>query len=649
MFKDIDKKYRYTGNDLGATYKKDKTVFKVWSPLADEAAVLLYHKCTDEKPYRRLPMTKSKEGVWSKVAHGDLNGVYYTYQINHDGLIEETIDIYAKTAGVNGIMGMVIDMEETNPAGWDSYEPIKLESYTDAVLYELHVRDFSIDKSGHFCYKGRFLAFVEKGLVNDAGDPVGIDHIKDLGVTHVHLMPCFDYQTVDEADYHRPQFNWGYDPMNFNVPEGSYSTNPFNGKTRVAEFKRLIHALHSAGIGVIMDVVYNHTYATADSCFTKTFPKYYYRQWEDTEYYANGSGCGNEVATERFMVRKYIVDSLVYWATEYKIDGFRFDLMGLYDKDTINIIYDTLHAINPNIIIYGEGWTGSDSALEYSKRAMKLNARHVPHAAFFSDDFRDTVKGNNFENGDRGYVNGTSGNEEYVKEVMCGRVKHPQIPNLENYAWTDTPQQTVNYVEAHDNLTLWDKLHYTNATEPTAVRIQMDKMAAAMVFLSQGIPFIQAGQEFLRSKPLPGGAYDHNSYNAPDIVNSIKWNRKSEFIDVYNYYKGLIALRKAHTAFRFPTRELIGKNMNFFSRLPQKVVGFSLTGDCSLEEIIVFLNPNNYDINLYAFGKYNVYADGDRAGTEPLYTVEGNYSVKAYSIIVLGRPYPENNNENNDK
>lgn len=649
MFKDIDKKYRYTGNDLGATYKKDKTVFKVWSPLADEAAVLLYHKCTDEKPYRRLPMTKSKEGVWSKVAHGDLNGVYYTYQINHDGLIEETIDIYAKTAGVNGIMGMVIDMEETNPAGWDSYEPIKLESYTDAVLYELHVRDFSIDKSGHFCYKGRFLAFVEKGLVNDAGDPVGIDHIKDLGVTHVHLMPCFDYQTVDEADYHRPQFNWGYDPMNFNVPEGSYSTNPFNGKTRVAEFKRLIHALHSAGIGVIMDVVYNHTYATADSCFTKTFPKYYYRQWEDTEYYANGSGCGNEVATERFMVRKYIVDSLVYWATEYKIDGFRFDLMGLYDKDTINIIYDTLHAINPNVIIYGEGWTGSDSALEYSKRAMKLNARHVPHAAFFSDDFRDTVKGNNFENGDRGYVNGTSGNEEYVKEVMCGRVKHPQIPNLENYAWTDTPQQTVNYVEAHDNLTLWDKLHYTNATEPTAVRIQMDKMAAAMVFLSQGIPFIQAGQEFLRSKPLPGGAYDHNSYNSPDIVNSIKWNRKSEFIDVYNYYKGLIALRKAHTAFRFPTRELIGKNMNFFSRLPQKVVGFSLTGDCSLEEIIVFLNPNNYDINLYAFGKYNVYADGDRAGTEPLYTVERDYSVKAYSIIVLGRPYPENNNENNDK
>ncbi|MBQ8569379.1 MAG: type I pullulanase [Oscillospiraceae bacterium] len=634
MFEEIDKKYVYEGDDLGAVYSKDKTIFKVWSPMADEAAVLLYHKCTDEKPYRRLPMTK-KKGVWSKVAYGDLNGVYYTYQINHDGLIEETIDIYAKTAGANGAMGMVINMEETNPAGWYSYKPVTLNSYTDAVLYELHVRDFSIDPSGHFCYRGRFMGFVERGLVNDAGDPVGIDHIKDLGVTHVHLMPCFDYQTVDETDYHRPQFNWGYDPMNYNVPEGSYSTNPFNGKVRVAEFKRLIHALHSQGIGVVMDVVYNHTYATSDSCFNKTFPKYFYRQWADTEYYANGSGCGNEVATERAMVRKYIIDSLCYWATEYKIDGFRFDLMGLYDNETINLIYERLHEINPNVILYGEGWTGSDSALAYERRAMKLNARHVPHAAFFSDDFRDTIKGNNFENGDRGYVNGASGNEDYVREVMCGRVAHPQIPNLTKYAWTDTPQQTVNYVEAHDNLTLWDKLHYSNATDPTEVRIQMDKMAAAAVFLSQGIPFIQAGQEFLRSKPLPGGAYDHNSYNAPDAINSIKWNRKSEFIQVYNYYKGLIAFRKAHSALRFPTRELIGEHMHFFDKLPQRVVGFSLTGDNLCEEIVVFLNPNNYEIKLHAFGKYDVCIDGKNAGAEPLYQVEGDYTVEPYSVMVL--------------
>lgn len=646
MFAEIDEKYKYDGDDLGAVYSKNNTVFKVWSPLAEDAAVLLYHKCTDEKPFRHMPMKKSKEGVWSKVANGDLNGVYYTYQITHDSISYETIDIYAKASGVNGIMGMVVDLDETDPAGWDKSVQPELKSYTDAVIYELHVRDFSIDKSVNFCYKGRFLAFVEKGLVNEAGDAAGIDHLKEMGITHVQLMPCFDYATVDEADVHRPQFNWGYDPMNYNLPEGSYATNPYDGKVRIYEFKRLIQSLHNAGIGVIMDVVYNHTYATADSCFTKTFPKYYYRQWQDTEYYSNGSGCGNEVATERYMVRKYIVDSLCYWAREYKIDGFRFDLMGLYDNETINIIYDKLHEINPNIIIYGEGWTGSDAAIPYEQRAMKLNARHVPHAGFFSDDFRDTVKGNNFENRDRGYVNGAPVNEDFVKEIMCGRVAHPQIPNLNKFAWTDTPQQTVNYVEAHDNLTLWDKLSYTNPTDPIETRIQMDKMAAAMVFLSQGIPFIQAGQEFLRSKPLPGGAFDHNSYKSPDIINSLKWNRKTEYKSVCDYYKGLIALRKDHSAFRFPDRDSIGKNLTYFSKLPGRVVGFSLKGDDKLEEIIVFLNPNNYEINLYAFEKYNVYADGERAGTESMYTVEGDYKVAPYSIIVLGKPYPEPEDDN---
>lgn len=640
--KDVEEKFRYTGNDLGATYSKKSTVFKVWSPFAEEVSVLLYHKCTDENPYRHLPMKKSQNGVWSKTANGDLNGVYYTYRITYDGVTNETIDIYAKSAGVNGIMGMVLDLESTNPAGWDSYSPITLDSYTDAVIYELHVRDFSIDKSVNFCYKGRFLAFVEKGVVNEAGDSAGIDHLKEMGVTHVQLMPCFDYETVDEEDIHRPQFNWGYDPKNFNLPEGSYSTNPFDGKSRVSEFKRLIHALHSAGIGVIMDVVYNHTYATADSCFTKTFPKYYYRQWQDTEYYSNGSGCGNEIATERFMVRKYIIDSLCYWAKEYKIDGFRFDLMGIYDNDTINEAYKRLHEINPNIIMYGEGWTGSDAAYPYEKRAMKLNARSVPHVGFFSDDFRDTVKGNNFEDKSSGYVNGEAQNTAFVKEIMCGKVPHPQIPNLDKFSWTDSPEQTVNYVEAHDNLTLWDKLSYTNPRDSEEKRIQMDKMSAAMVFLSQGIPFIQAGQEFLRSKPLPGGIFDHNSYNAPDIVNSLKWNRKSTYKSVTDYYKGLIAFRKAHNALRFKTKEEIGQHMRFFDDLPQRVVGFSLSGDRELEEIIVFLNPNNYDIELYAFDKYNVFIDSKNAGNTPLYEVEGNYKVMANSVIVMGKYYKKN-------
>lgn len=642
MFEEIDKKYYYDGNDLGAVYSKDKTVFKLWAPLAQSVTIKLYHNCTDEKQYRSLPMSKGRNGVFSKVVYGDLDGVYYTYCVVNDGIEEETIDIYAKSAGVNGIMGMVVDFDKLNPAGWDSYKAPLLKSYTDAVVYELHVRDFSIDKSGNFCYKGRFLAFTESGIRNASGDCIGIDHLKELGVTHVQLMPCFDFYTVDESAVHKPQFNWGYDPMNFNVPEGSYSTNPYNGASRVAEFKRLINALHSRGISVIMDVVYNHTSQTADSCFTKTFPLYYYRQCDKSfnNGYSNGSGCGNELATERLMVRKYIIDSLVHWAKEYKIDGFRFDLMGLYDYDTINQAEKALHEINPSIIMYGEGWQGGLSALPSDKACMKNLARNTPRVGYFSDDFRDTVKGSTFKHKQSGYVNGSDGLEGFVKQIMTGRVYHPELGELNKYCWTDTPQQAVNYVEAHDNLTIWDKLFYTSAKDGMEGRIKMDKMCAAMVFLAQGIPFIQAGQEFLRSKPLPGGlAFDDNSYCSPDVINSIKWEQKSEHKDVYLYYKGLIEFRKAHSALRMSNGKLVADNMKFISKLPAGVVGFVLTGDDKLQEMIVFLNPQENDVTLFAFEKLNVYIDSENAGTEVIRTVEGNYTLSAKSVIVLGKPY----------
>lgn len=641
MFKHIDEKFAYDGA-LGALYSREHTEFKLWAPEADAVRVHLYKSCRDEKPFRRLPMSKEKNGVWSKLAFGDLDGVYYTYAVTYDGIEQESVDIYARSAGVNGAMGLILDMDRLNPKGWDKQDYVKLERYSDACVYELHVRDFSIDPSGGFCYKGRFLGFVEKGLINAAGDSVGIDHIRDLGVTHVQLMPCFDFERIDETDIRRPQFNWGYDPRNYNVPAGSYSTDPFDGKTRVAEFKRLVQALHGCGIGVIMDVVYNHTFATADSCFNKIYPRYYYRLWgENGEHFSNGSGCGNEIATERAMARKFIVDSLVYWADEYKIDGFRFDLMGLYDIDTLNMISARLKEINPNVILYGEGWTGGDSPLEWGRRAMKLNARSTPDFGYFSDDFRDTVKGNNFEDRVKGYVNGTSGCEENVKEIMCGRIPHPQLKRLEKFAWTDTPAQSVNYAEAHDNLTLWDKLYYTNITDSIEKRKNMDKLAAAMIFLAQGIPFIQAGQEFLRSKPMPGGAFDHNSWRSPDAINSLKWDRKSEYRDVFEYYRGLIAFRKAHDAFRMTDRDRIAENMRFLDNLPKGVVGFVLTGDCELDEIVVFLNPNDFPVSLFAFGCYNVYIDGDRAGTDVLYTVEGNYSARAQSAVVLGRAREE--------
>lgn len=636
MFEKIDEKYAF-GGELGALYQKDKTEFRVWAPEADAACVRLYHDSRCEKPYRRLPMTKGKSGVWSKVAFGDLDGVYYTYAMTYDGIEQETADIYGRSAGVNGALSMVVNMKSCDPPGWAEQDYVPLAHYTDACVYELHVRDFSIDSSGNFCYKGRFLGFIEKGVLNAAGDSIGIDHIKELGVTHVQLMPIFDFERIDETDLHRPQFNWGYDPRSFNVPCGSYSTDPYDGKARIRELKRLVHALHREGIGVIMDVVYNHTFAAADSCFNKTYPKYYYRMWNENTF-SNGSGCGNEVATERAMARKFIVDSLCYWATEYKIDGFRFDLMGLYDIETLNIISARLKEINPNVILYGEGWTGGDSPLDWNSRAMKLNARNTPEFGYFSDDFRDTVKGNNFEDKSKGYVNGISGVEDYVKEIMCGRIPHPQLPNLDKFAWTESPAQTVNYAEAHDNLTLWDKLYYTNSTDSLESRKKMDKMAAAMIYLAQGIPFIQAGQEFLRSKPFPGGnVFDHNSYNSPDAVNSLKWDRKSEFKDVFEYYKGLIALRKAHSAFRMYDRNAVAEHMVFLDRLPRQVVGFVLTGDNIFEEIVVFFNPNDYPVTLHAFGEYGVYADGERAGTEPLRTVCGDYTVDGLSAIVLGR------------
>jgi pullulanase len=644
MFEKTDEQYFYQGGDLGASYTKESTTFKVWAPSAQKIAVRLYKSCRDETPYKSIPMSKDGQGVFSKTANGDLDGVYYTYLITYDGkefgeknIEHEVIDIYAKSAGANGAMGLIFDPASLNPEGWFDQNAPELYNPTDACVYELHVRDFSIDESGGFANKGKFLAFTEKGRLNKKGDKVGIDHLKELGITHVQLMPIFDFASVDEAD-ERPQFNWGYDPMNFNCPEGSYSTDPFDGKTRVAELKRLVKALHDEGIGVIMDVVYNHTYATADSGFNLTFPKYYYRQWGDN--FSNGSGCGNEVSTERAMTRKYIIDSLAYWMNEYKLDGFRFDLMGLYDIQTMNEINRVLREMNPDVLLYGEGWTGGDSPLPFEKRAMKLNARNTPGFAYFSDDFRDTVKGNNFVNKDRGYVNGGEGREHFLKEVISGRIPHPQLQSLQKYAWTDNPRQTINYVEVHDNLTLWDKLYYSSAVNSVEARIKMHKLSAAIVYLSLGIPLIQAGQEFLRTKPLPGGmVFDHNSYKSPDFVNSIKWDRKTEYRGVFEYYKGLIEFRKAHTALRTHEGSDAAERLKFFDMLPKGVVGYLLTGDETLEEIIIFLNNNNYAVNLKAFSEYNVYIDAEHAGNTPLYTVEGDYSIAPVSAMALGMEY----------
>ncbi len=619
-FNEIDEKYYY-GGKLGAIYSPEQTEFKVWSPCAEKVMLNLYPDGDDSKAVSSVKM-KLKGGVWRATVCDDLNGMYYTYTVTIDGETHETIDIYAVSAGVNGKRGMILDLADAEPDGWEDTEPVELEKYTDAVIYELHVRDFSIDKSGNFRNRGRFLAFTENDVTNISGDTIGLDYIESLGVTHIHLLPVFDYATVDESS-DEPQFNWGYDPLNYNVLEGSYSSDPHNGAARVREFRELVMACHKKGLGVIMDVVYNHTYYTEESAFTKIFPYYYYRLWEGN--YSNGSGCGNEFASERKMARKYIIDSLCYLAETYKLDGFRFDLMGLLDIDTLNKAAEKLRLINPDIILYGEGWTGGASPLDESLRAMKFNIRRLPEFAVFSDEFRDSVKGSVFSDEAQGYVNGGSSYDkaQLIKASLCGWVGHPQIMMG---AICDSPCQIVNYVEAHDNLTFYDKLLLSMRGARDWDFIAADKLGAALIFLSQGIPFIEAGQEFLRSKPLVGGGFDHNSYHSPDSVNSIKWDRLTMYREPMEYYKGLIAIRRKFSEFRMGYADEIRTRINFHDL---ENGAFS----ANIGQFMLVVNPLSYELRIHVFG--DVYVDCSRASDQPLYSVNGDAVCGRRSVLLV--------------
>lgn len=621
-FNAIDEHYFY-GGPLGAVWSKDKTTFRIWTPAANEVTVNLYSEGSGGECLGCYPMFCHK-GLWETTILGDLSGKYYTYTVRIGYTEQETIDIYARSAGVNGIRGMIFDPVSTQPEGWAESSPVKLESYTDAVIYELHVRDFSEDESGSFRFRGKFKAFTESGVTNTAGDTIGLDYIASLGVTHIHLLPVFDYYTVDESDS-RPQFNWGYDPLNYNVPEGSYSTDPYDGAARVREFKEMVLAAHKKGIGIIMDVVYNHTYLTEDSSFTKTFPGYYYRQTHDGKY-SNGSGCGNEFASERKMASKYIIDSLCYLAEEYKLDGFRFDLMGLLDIDTLNEAAKRLKEINPSMILYGEGWTGGASPLDERRRAVKFNTSSMPDFAVFSDDFRDTVKGNVFSDDSKGYINGADRQLEWkMRSLVCGGIKHPQI----NYGhfWTDSPCQVVNYVEAHDNLTFHDKLRLSMPNASVDDIIRIDKLGAALIFFSQGIPFIQAGQEFLRSKPLSNGSFDHNSYHSPDSINSIKWDRLTDYKVLADYYRGLIAVRRKFPDLRMTSGEQVRSSISF-----TELGGGAFSA--KIGSLTLVVNPTWQDREIDAEGA--VYADGESASDTPLRKCSGKEYCRSRSILLIG-------------
>jgi pullulanase len=582
----------YLGDDLGVTYTKDKTVIKLWSPMAEAVKLKIYKNSLGDDLIEEHECKDTDSGVWEIELKGDYKDKYYTFQAKFNNKWnQENADPYAKAVGVNGKRGMIIDLQETNPNGWDKDQSPAFESPTDAIIYELHIRDLSTHVSAGIKNKGKYLAFTEEGTKNKAGLSTGIDHISELGVTHVHLLPCFDFRSIDESKLEENKFNWGYDPQNYNVPEGSYSTNPEDGKVRIREFKQIVQALHKKGIGVVMDVVYNHTGFTSESNFDQLVPGYYYRQWDDAKY-SNASACGNETASDRVMVRNFIVESVKYWAKEYHVDGFRFDLMAIHDIETMNQVAAKLKEIDPSIIVYGEGWTAGDSPLPEEQRALKMHAYKLKDIAVFSDDIRDGIKGNVFDEASTGFVNGSTEMDETIKIGVVASGEHPQVDYSKGYyakkAYTTNPASIVNYVSCHDNNTLYDKLKISQPKASEEDLIKMHKLANTIVFTSQGMAFLHAGVELKRTK---GG--EHNSFDKPDSINQINWDWKTENLELFNYYKELVRFRKAHPAFRMQTNEEIQKHIEFFNTKTEQLVAYQIKENANGDEwgnILVIYN-----------------------------------------------------------
>ena len=629
----------YTGNDLGAVYSPKMTRFKVWAPEAESVKLNLYKQGEGDNLIDQHIMKKSANGTYVFEKQGDCNGIYYTYTVVNHGEEQEAVDPYTKAAGVNGQRGMVINLAKTNPQGFEMDGYRNPEHITDAIIYEGSVRDFTMDESSGVFHNGKFLGLTEANTTNHFGEATALDYISGLGVTHVQILPAFDFETVDEKNQ-KAQYNWGYDPDNYNVPEGSYAVSPYDGAVRIQEMKQMVLALHSRGIGVIMDVVFNHTYRRDDSNLQKIVPGYYYRS--DETGYTNGSGCGNEVASDRPMVQKLIVDSLIYWAKEYHIDGFRFDLMGVLDIDTMNVIAERLKEIRPDIYLYGEGWNGGPSSLAEEKRAFKASAKKMPGIGMFNDDIRDTIKGSVFYDDHLGFVNGGTHLENALRYGITGAVAHPQV-DYDAYGskpWAKEPGQSINYVSCHDNYTLWDKLSVSCPEASEEKKKAMNQLCAAIVFTSQGVPFIQAGEEFLRSKPLPEKkGFAENSYNMPDAVNSIKWDNIHEYPDMIAYYKGLMALRKAHPVFRMQSEAEMTQTLCFLSDTPENVVAYLLKGkgaDDTPENILVIFNGNDEEI-LYNLpeGKWKILVDDKTAGADGKKNISEKTDVEPLSALVL--------------
>ena len=623
---EFEAKFTYHGSDLGAVWTKESTSFRLWAPTAEAVVLNLYAGGTAGKMdlLTREPMRRDVCGTWVAEVGGNLNGFYYTYLVTAEGKEVECCDPYARTTGVNGDRAMVLDPASTNPQGWEAdRNPHEGQNVTDAVIYELHVRDLSMDKDSGIRHRGKFLGLTETGTVNSAGIPTGIDHIKNLGVTHIHLLPSYDFGFTDES-LPEPQYNWGYDPVNFNVPEGSYSTDPYHGEVRVTEMKQMVKTLHDNGLSVILDVVYNHVYHDQPFCFNQIVPAYFSRVNAEGVW-SSGSICGNDTASERSMVRKYIVDSVNYWADEYHIDGFRFDLVGLIDVQTINEIVRTVREKHPSVIFYGEGW---DMPTELTKEGVELaiqpNSTKMPGFAFFSDTLRDLMRGRIQEHTAPGFVAGAETAREDLDASFMG------MPE-----WAAQPAQCVNYVSCHDNHTLFDRIALTAPEADRETRIRMNNLAAAFSILSQGTPFFQAGEEMLRTKPDGNGGFDDNSYRASDLVNALKWEdlNKPEYQANVEYYRGLLAFRKAHPALRLQTREEVLAAVKPVALEEPQAAAYLID-----DSIFVIFNASAEPLTVdLPAGSWDLMISGSTAGITALAQAEGRILADPISATVLTR------------
>ena len=640
------------------TWSPTSTRFSLWTPSADSVKVNIYSEGLGGSPLRTISLKKETTGNhWVGLATGNQKGRFYTFQVKNKGKwLEENPGIAARAVGVNGQRGAIIDFSETNPKGWENDRAPLFTGQKDAVIYEMHHRDFSIDTESGIKNRGKFLALTEEGTKNAAGLSTGIDHLKELGVTHVHLLPSYDYGSINEINGEAygggnrvpSTYNWGYDPVNYNAPEGSYSTDAFTPETRIREFKEMVMALHKAGIRVVMDVVYNHVFDLGKSSFERTAPGYFFRHNADGSP-ANASGCGNETASETEKFREYMVESIEYWMKEYHVDGFRFDLMGIHDIETMNLVRQKAQSIDPNVVLYGEGWAAASPVLPAEQLAMKVNTPQLGGIAAFCDEIRDGLRGSWSNNDEGAFLIGNAGNEESVKFGIVGAIEHHGVDyskvNYSKAPWATQPSQMISYVSCHDDMCLADRVKTTlrNKSQKTKNKklftpealVRLQKLAETAVLTSQGVPFIWCGDEVMRDKK---GV--HNSFSSPDSINTISWALKTEHKDVFDYVATLVKIRKAHPAFRMGYADLVRKNLEFLPVKQSNVVAWTLNGKAVNDawgKIVVILNSNTKAVKqAVPQGEYTVVCAEGKADINGLSVVMGKtVTVAPQSAVIM--------------